>query len=110
MGAIHDIVNTVAAVSGTVDAPPLSEVCEKLPSGDVSMQSVTPCVFQKIDVRAPSGTVAGDADISTRAVVGATVGVAVAVPPTGVFTVFVLMVVPAFATGGAIVAGLFPTV
>jgi hypothetical protein len=74
-------------VSGTVDAPPLRVVWVKLPSGDVSMQSVTPCVFQKIEVRAPSGTVVGDAQISTFAFSGCAVVVVafagvVLVPPT----------------------------
>lgn len=73
----------------------MSEVCVKLPSGEVSMQSDTPCVFQKIDVRAPSGTVVGVAQISTLAVIGAVVvafgGV---VPPTVVLVTVVFVPCP----------------
>ena len=58
------MVNVVAAVIGTVAAPPERVECEKLPSGDVSVQFVTPCVFQNIDAREPSGTLAGTAQIS----------------------------------------------
>ncbi len=65
----------VAPVSGTVAAPPESELWLKLPSGEVSVQLVTPCVFQKIDVRVASGTDAGTAQIYTW---GLTVGVVVA--------------------------------
>jgi len=74
-GARHEIVKVVAAVIGTVEAPPESESCEKLPSGEVSVHEVTPCVFQKIDVRAPSETDGGTAQISAF---GSTVGVVVA--------------------------------
>ena len=61
---MHEIVNVVAPESGTVAAPPESEFCEKLPSGEVSVHEVTPLVDQKIVVRAASGTVAGTAQIS----------------------------------------------
>src|ERR1700722_3186169 len=57
----------VAPVSGTVEAAPESELSEKLPSGDVSVQLVTPCACQKTDVRAPSGTSEGTAQISACA-------------------------------------------
>ena len=53
----------VGPESGTVAAPPKSELCEKLPSGDVSVQEVTPFVLQKTVVRAPSETDAGTAQI-----------------------------------------------
>ena len=56
----------VACVIGTVAAPPERDVWLKLPSGEVSVQFVTFSVFQKIVVRAPKGTVAGTAQISTR--------------------------------------------
>src|SRR3569832_320797 len=74
-GARHEIVKVVAVVIGTVEAPPESDVCEKLPSGDVSVHSLTPCVFQKIDVREPRFTFAGTAQMSTF---GSTVLVVVA--------------------------------
>ena len=64
----HEMVYVVAPVSGTVAAAPESVDSEKLPSGDVSVQLATPCVFQKIDVREPSGTVAGTAQICTTGV------------------------------------------
>jgi hypothetical protein len=59
-------VNVVAPESGWLAAPPESDVWLKLPSGEVSVQSVTPCVFQKIDTRVSSGTDAGTAQICTR--------------------------------------------
>ena len=62
-GARHEIVNVVAPVIGTVEAPPDSEFWLKLPSGDVSVQLVTPWLFQKTDVRASSGTETGAAQI-----------------------------------------------
>jgi hypothetical protein len=40
------------------------------------MHSVTPCVLQKIEVRAPIGTLAGEAQISTRTGIVDTVVVA----------------------------------
>ena len=55
--------NVVAAVIGTVAALPDRDVCEKLPSGDVSVQLTTPDEFQKIEVRCPIATVAGTAQI-----------------------------------------------
>ena len=57
---------------GCVDAPPETEVWLKPPSGDVSTQFETPCEFQKTDVRAPSATDIGTAQIST---LGGIVGV-----------------------------------
>ena len=69
------MVNVVGPVSGTVAAPPESEVWVKLPSGDVSVQLVTFSVFQKISARAPSGTVDGTAQISTRGGIKVAVGV-----------------------------------
>ena len=63
----HEMVKVVAPVMGTVEAAPASEFCEKLPSGEVSVQLAAPCVFQKIEVRAPSGTAEGTAHISTCA-------------------------------------------
>lgn len=65
------MVNTVSAVIGTVAALPESDDCEKLPSGDVSVQLATPVALQKIEVRAPSVTDDGDAQICTF---GATYG------------------------------------
>ena len=69
----HEMVNTVSAVIGTVEALPESDDWEKLPSGDVSVQLVTPVAFQKIEVRPPSDTEVGDAQICTT---GGTYGVA----------------------------------
>ena len=71
---MQDIVNVVAPVSATVEAPPLSEFCEKLPSGDVSVQFVTPCELQNTEVRETSGTDAGTAQMFTF---GGTTGVVV---------------------------------
>ena len=68
---MQDIVKVVAPVSATVEAPPESEFCEKLPSGEDTAQFVTPCEFQNIEVRDPSGTVAGTAQMLTF---GVTVG------------------------------------
>ena len=62
-------------VRATVAAPPESDDWLKLPSGEVSVQLVTPFVLQKIEVRAPSGTEAGTAQMSTF---GVTAGVVVA--------------------------------
>lgn len=62
---MHEMVNVVALVSGTVAAPPESELWLKLPSGEVSVHCVTPCVFQKMEVRVASGTDAGTAQICT---------------------------------------------
>ena len=70
------MVKVVAPVSGTVEAAPERELCEKLPSGELSVQFVAFCVFQNIEVRAPSGTAEGTAQISTCA---GTAGVEVAV-------------------------------
>ena len=61
------IVKVVGPVSGTVAAPPESEFWLKLPSADFSVQAFMPCVFQKMDVRAPSRTEAGTAQISAFA-------------------------------------------
>src|SRR3989344_3782276 len=72
-GALHVMVKVVAAVIGTVAAPPESEDWLKLPSGEDSTQLVTPCVFQKMDVRPPSGTEAGTAQMSA---LGGTTGAA----------------------------------
>ena len=71
---MQDIVNVVGPVSATVEAPPLSEFCEKLPSGDVMVQFVTPCELQNTEVREPSGTDAGTVQMFTF---GGTVGVVV---------------------------------
>jgi hypothetical protein len=101
----------VGAASGTVDAPPFKDVCVKLPSGDVMMHSVTPCEFQNTDVRAPSGTVAGDAQISTFAS-GSAAGVVVAF--TGGFVVDVVFVgvyePVAVTVAGVVVFAVVPTV
>lgn len=59
------MVNTVAVVMATVEAPPVSECCEKLPSGEVTVQLAAPDDVQNIDVRAPIETVFGDAQMST---------------------------------------------
>ena len=74
---MQEMVNVVAPVSATVEAPPEREFCEKLPSGEDSKQFVTPCEFQNIEVREPSGTDAGTAHISTF---GGTAGVVLAAP------------------------------
>jgi len=66
-GSTHEIVNVVAPVKGTVAAAPEREDSLKLPSGEVSVQLVTPCVFQKTEVRAPSGTDEGTAQITACA-------------------------------------------
>ena len=63
--SLHEIVKVVASASGTVAAPPERDACEKLPSGELSVQLLTPCVVQKIDVRVSSGTDAGDAQMCT---------------------------------------------
>ena len=42
MASVQEIVYVVEPVSGTVEAAPASEFSEKLPSGDVSVQLVTP--------------------------------------------------------------------
>lgn len=63
--------NVVAPESGTVAAPPESESSLKLPSGEVIEQVETPLVFQNTDVRVPSDTLSGTAQISTC---GGTVG------------------------------------
>lgn len=76
-GARHEIVKTVAPVIGAVEAPPESELCEKLPSGEVSVQFVTPCEVQKIEVRVPKETVAGEAQMSTFGSTVETTGVVV---------------------------------
>ena len=57
--------NTVADVIATVDAPPVRVCCEKLPSGDVTVQLEAPADVQNTEVRAPRETVAGDAQMST---------------------------------------------
>src|SRR3989344_3426308 len=79
-GARQEMENVVAAVMGCVAAPPESEFWLKPPLGEVSVQFVTPWVFQKMDVRPPSGTEAGTAQISTF---GGTSGVAVAAVVVG---------------------------
>ena len=61
----HEIVNVVRPVIGTVAAPPESVFSKKFPTELVMVQEVTPCVFQKIEVRPPSGTLSGEAQIST---------------------------------------------
>ena len=67
------MLNVVAPESGTVDAPPERLVSLKLPSGLVIVHDTTPLVFQKTEVREPSGTRAGTAQISASAE-GAAVG------------------------------------
>src|SRR3989338_573423 len=57
------MVKVVAPVIGTVEAPPESVFWLKLPSGDVSVHEATPLVFQNIEVRAPSGTESGTAQM-----------------------------------------------
>src|SRR3990167_7464503 len=90
-GARHEMENVVAAVMGCVAAPPESEFWLKPPFGEVSVQFVTPCVFQKMDVRPPSGTDAGTAQISTlggtvESVEGVIVVVVVVADDFGFFT------------------------
>src|SRR3990167_5866950 len=96
-GARHEMENVVAAVIGCVAAPPESEFWLKPPFGEVSVQFVTPCVFQKIDVRPPSGTEAGTAQISTFA---GTVGVVVAAVVVAVFAAGFLVCWSVTAGGG----------
>ena len=67
--------NVVAPVKGTVAAPPESACSSKLPSGEEMVQESTPLVFQKTEVRVPSGTLAGTAQISTSGVIADTVEV-----------------------------------
>ena len=64
-GALHEIVKVLSRVNGRVEAFPESVLCEKLLSDDVSVQSRTPCELQKIEVREPSATLSGTAQIST---------------------------------------------
>mgnify|MGYP001557774413 CR=1 FL=1 len=64
-GAVQEIVNVVVFVSATVEALPEGAVWEKAPSGDVIVQSFTPCEVQNTDAREPKGTEAGTAQIST---------------------------------------------
>ena len=89
-GARHDIVNVVAPVRATVEAPPEREFCEKLPSGDVSVQFVTPCELQNTEVREPSGMEAGTAQISTFGVTAGVVLVAAGVVFAGFGAVWVM--------------------
>lgn len=63
--ATHEMVKTVGPARGTVAPPPLKDVCEKLPSGDVSVHDAAFLEFQKIVVRPPKGAEAGTAQIST---------------------------------------------
>lgn len=81
-GVRHEMVYVVGPESGTVAAPPERVLCEKLPSGDVSVQDVTPTAFQNTVVRAPSVTEAGVAQISTF---GGTIGVGIGVGVTDGF-------------------------
>ena len=74
LGVWHVMVNTVVPVIGTVAAPPERAVSEKLPSEAVTAHDVTPFEFQKIDVRAASGTFCGAAHMSTS---GGTVGMGI---------------------------------
>ena len=98
------MVNVVAPESGTVEAPPETVFSLKLPSGLVIAHSSTPFVFQKIDVRAPSGTREGTAQISTS---GSTVAAGGGV---GVVCLFdTVVVVCFFVTAGAIVGVAEPT-
>lgn len=60
------MVKVVGPESGTVAAPPESEFSLKLPSGEVMEHEATPLAFQKIEVRVPSETFSGTAQISTR--------------------------------------------
>src|SRR3989338_3299705 len=90
-GARHEIEKVVAAVMGCVAAPPESEFWLKPPFGDVSVQFVTPWVFQKMDVRPQSGTDAGTAQISTlggtvESIEGVIVVVVVVADDFGFFT------------------------
>ena len=61
------MVNVVGPVNGTVEAPPLSVLSLKLPSGLVTVHDSTPLVFQNTDVRVPRGTLSGTAQIWTSA-------------------------------------------
>jgi len=73
------MVNVVAPESGTVAAPPESACSSKLPSGEEMVHDSTPLLFQKTDVREPSGTLSGTAQISTSAGIVEAVGVGVGV-------------------------------
>ncbi len=64
---MQEMLKVVGSVKGTVAAPPESDDWLKLPSGEVSLHSVTFSVFQKMVVREPSGTEGGTAQMSTRA-------------------------------------------
>ena len=75
------MVNVVGPESGTVAAPPESVFSLKLPSGEEMVHDATPALFQKTEVRVPSGTLAGTAQISTC---GATVETVVGADVVGV--------------------------
>ena len=81
LGVRQFIVKTVASVIGTVAAPPDNVLSEKVPPEEVTSHEVTPFEFQKMDVRAPSGTFCGTAHISTS---GGTVGTEITGVATGV--------------------------
>ncbi len=74
-GVRHDMVNTVSPVIGTVAAPPDNVFSVKFPAELVMVHESTPCVFQNIEVLPPSGTRAGDAQISTFGSMTGPVGV-----------------------------------
>jgi hypothetical protein len=61
------IVNVVACVMGTVEAPPEREFWLKLPSELDSLHDCTPCALQKILVRVPRGTRFGTAQMLASA-------------------------------------------
>ena len=48
---LHEIVKVVGPLSGTVAPPPESELCEKLPSGEVSAHVAAFFEVQKMVVR-----------------------------------------------------------
>ena len=104
----------VAPLSGTVAAPPERVVWLKLPSGEVTVQVSTPCVFQNMETREPIGTLAGTAHISTfgsisRVVVGFGAGGFGLTLSVGFVSARTGAGVVCSRTGGAIVAGGGPT-
>ena len=79
LGVRQEIVKTVAPLSGTVAPPPESEAWLKLPSGEVTVQEVTPLVFQNRVVREPRGTDVGTAQMLASGGMTGPLGVVVAV-------------------------------
>ena len=108
-GPRHEIVKVVAPDNGTVAPPPESDVCEKLPSGDVSVQDTAFFDVQNTVVRVPSGTDAGTAQISACGGGYVIVEVATVVVATGFFTTFCVVLVCVKVTDGVACTTGWPT-